>query len=224
MPNYLFHLGAHTDLEYCEQNQSDAYHTNTLSVESAVSIANDLDIPLLYISTAGIFGGEKEYYDDWDLPNPLGHYARSKLAGENIVVQNARRYLVCRAGWMMGGGPQKDKKFINKLMLQIKNETKELFIVDDKLGTPTYTHDFANTVDTLLNKELWGLYNVVCQEITSRIEVAQELVKILNLENKVKITPVKSAYWGKEYFAKRPASERLITSKLNILGLNNKKK
>ena len=111
-PDYLFHLGAYTDLEFCEQNIDDTYLTNTISVENAVYIANSLDIPLLYISTAGIFDGEKELYDDWDEPNPLGHYARSKYMGERYVVTHSNRYVVCRAGWMMGGGPKKDKKFI----------------------------------------------------------------------------------------------------------------
>src|ERR1019366_7101782 len=77
-PEYLFHLGAYTDLEFCELHSDDTYTTNTLAVENAVSIANELNIPLLYISTAGIFDGEKDVYDDWDQPNPLGHYARSK--------------------------------------------------------------------------------------------------------------------------------------------------
>ncbi|MEO7277581.1 MAG: sugar nucleotide-binding protein, partial [Sphingomicrobium sp.] len=142
-PDYLFHLGAHTSLEYCEENVEDAYATNTLAAEHAAHIANELDIPLLYISTAGIFDGAQETYDDWDLPNPLGEYARSKYMGERFVAENVRRHLVCRAGWMMGGGPAKDKKFVHKLMRQIKDGGRELFIVDDKLGTPTYTVDFA---------------------------------------------------------------------------------
>ena len=142
-PDYLFHLGAYTDLEYCETHVEDTYETNIISVENAVYIANELDIPLLYISTAGIFDGKKELYDDWDMPNPLGVYARSKYMGERYVCENAKRFLVCRAGWMMGGGPNKDKKFIQKLMKQLKEGRRELFIVNDKDGTPTYTHDFA---------------------------------------------------------------------------------
>src|SRR2546426_8953797 len=59
-PGALFHLGAHTDLEFCEQNVEETYATNTMAVENAVYIANELDIPLLYISTAGIFDGAKE--------------------------------------------------------------------------------------------------------------------------------------------------------------------
>lgn len=219
-PDYLFHLGAYTDLEFCELNADETYNTNTLAVENAVLIANSLDIPVLYISTAGIFDGLKEFYDDWDEPNPLGIYARSKYMGEKFVVENAKRYLVCRAGWMMGAGPSKDKKFIQKLMKQLKDGKKELFIVDDKDGTPTFTHDFAKNVKALIQKEYWGLYNMVCGGQTSRLEVAQELLRILGLEERIKITPVGSDYFKNIYFAERPPCERLINRKLNIRDIN----
>jgi dTDP-4-dehydrorhamnose reductase len=219
-PDYLFHLGAYTDLEFCENNPDDTYLTNTLAVENAVFIANELDIPLLYISTAGIFDGKKELYDEWDIPNPLGVYARSKYAGELFVKENAKKYLVCRAGWMMGSGPVKDKKFINKLMKKIKNGEKELFIVNDKDGTPTYTHDFAKNVKLLIEKEYWGLYNMVCGGQTSRAEVANELLKILNLQDKIKITLVSSDYYKTEYYAPRPPCERLVNKKMDLRQLN----
>jgi dTDP-4-dehydrorhamnose reductase len=219
-PDYLFHLGAFTDLEYCETHPDETYATNTLSVENAVYIANELEIPLLYISTAGIFDGKKELYDDWDTPNPLGVYARSKYQGELFVQQNADRHLICRAGWMMGGGPKKDKKFVQKLMKKIKSGERELFIVNDKLGVPTYTHDFAKNVGVLLEKEYWGLYNMVCDGMTGRLEVARELVKLLGLESRLKITEVTSEHFSKEFFAPRPDSERLLNKKLNLRGLN----
>ncbi len=222
-PDYLFHLGAYTDLEFCELNADDTYATNTLAVENAVYLANSLKIPLLYISTAGIFDGKQELYDDWDLPNPLGVYARSKYMGERFVVENAERYLVCRAGWMMGAGPSKDKKFIQKLMKQMKDGKKELFIVNDKDGTPTYTHDFAKTVKELVLHEYWGLYNCVCGGQTGRLEVASELIKILGKEDEIKITPVESDYFKDIYFAERPASERLLTRKLNLRSVNKMK-
>ena len=76
-PDWLFHLGAYTDLEYCELNETDTYETNTQSVKHAVQIANELSISLLYISTAGIFDGKKDIYDESDKPNPIGHYAKS---------------------------------------------------------------------------------------------------------------------------------------------------
>ena len=154
------------------------------------------------------------------MPNPLGVYARSKYMGERYVCENAERFLVCRAGWMMGSGPKKDKKFIQKLMKQIKDGNKELFIVDDKDGTPTYTHDFAKNVKLLIEKEYWGLYNLVCGGQTSRLEVTNELLRLLNLEKEIKFNSVKSDYFKEIYFAERPPNERLINKKLNLRGIN----
>jgi dTDP-4-dehydrorhamnose reductase len=219
-PEYLFHLGALTDLEYCETHPDDAYATNALAVENAVYIANELDIPLLYIGTAGIFDGAQELYDDWDTPNPLGHYARAKWAGEEFVRQNARRHLICRAGWMMGGGPAKDKKFVQKLMVQLKHGARELNVVDDKLGTPTYTRDFAHNVRLLLEQGLWGLYNMVCQGETSRLDVARALVDELGLTDTIAVKPVSSAFFAETYFAPRPDCERLVNRKLALRGLD----
>jgi dTDP-4-dehydrorhamnose reductase len=219
-PDALFHLGAFTDLEFCELHPDETYVTNTLSVENAVYIANELDVPLLYISTAGIFDGSKPLYDDWDQPSPLGHYARSKYMGEVFVKERAKRYLVCRAGWMMGAGPAKDKKFIQKVMQQIKAGKTELHVVNDKLGTPTYTQDFARNVRLLLQKQFWGLYNMVSTGVTSRLEVAHEIVGLLGLDHKIKITEVSSEFFRREYFAPRPDSERLVNRKLDLRGLN----
>lgn len=219
-PDYIFHLGAYTDLEFCELNVDDTYMTNTISVENAVYLANSLQVPLLYISTAGIFDGKKELYDDWDQPNPLGHYARSKYMGERYVIEHTHKYIVCRAGWMMGGGPSKDKKFISKLIKQLVSGKRELFIVNDKDGTPTYTVDFARNVKLLLETEYWGLYNLVCKGQTSRMEVAEELVSLLNLKEKVKLTEVTSEHFKDTYFAQRPPCERLVNKKLELRQLN----
>ena len=219
-PNYLFHLGAFTDLEYCELHPDETYQTNTQSVEYGVKIANELNIPILFISTAGIFNGKKNIYDENDTPDPIGHYAKSKYLGELFVQENARKYLICRAGWMMGGGPKKDKKFVQKIISQLNLGSNQLFIVNDKLGTPTYTHDFARNVKLLIEKGKTGLYNMACKGKTSRMEVACELINLLRLNGTVKINEVSSGYFQKEYFAPRPASERLINARLNEDGLD----
>lgn len=214
-PDYLFHLGAFTDLEYCEMHPDETYETNTQSVEHGVKIANELNIPILFISTAGIFNGKKNIYDENDTPDPMGHYAKSKYLGELFVQENARKYLICRAGWMMGGGPKKDKKFVQKIINQLNLGSNQLFIVNDKLGTPTYTHDFARNVKLLIEKRRTGLYNMACKGKTSRVEVACELINLLRLNGSVKINEVSSDYFQKEYFAPRPASERLINARLH---------
>lgn len=220
VPDYLFHLGALTDLEYCETHPDDTYAANTTAVENAVYIANELHIPLVYIGTAGIFDGRQDLYDDWDTPNPLGVYARAKWAGEEFVRQNAQTYLICRAGWMMGGGPRKDKKFVQNMIRQLRDGCSELAVVDDKLGTPTYTRDFARNVRLLLERRWWGLYNMVCQGLTSRLEVAQAIVDEVGLHDKVTLRPVSSEYFAETYFAPRPDSERLMNRRLALRGLD----
>ncbi len=121
----------------------------------------------------------------------------------------------------MGGGPKKDKKFIQKLMKQIKDGKKQLFVVDDKLGTPTYTHDFARNVKLLLEKEVWGLYNMVCAGNTGRLEVAHELLELIKPQvDDLSIMAVPSTYWQNEYFAERPPSERLVNTKLRLRNMN----
>jgi len=120
----------------------------------------------------------------------------------------------------MGGGPNKDKKFIQKIMKQIQDGKKELHIVNDKLGTPTYTFDFAENTKLLIEKNQRGLFNMVCGGLTSRLEVATEMVKILNLNNEIKIIEVDSDFFSKEYFAERPNCERLVNKKLNDNKLN----
>ena len=120
----------------------------------------------------------------------------------------------------MGGGPKKDKKFVNKIMNQIRFNNKELNIVEDKLGTPTYTLDFAKNVKLIMKLEYWGLYNLVCKGITSRLEVAKEIIKLLNLEKKIKLNSVPSDFFKKDYFAPRPYSERLLTTKIDLRQIN----
>jgi dTDP-4-dehydrorhamnose reductase len=121
---------------------------------------------------------------------------------------------------MMGGGPAKDKKFIAKLMRQLAAGATTLNVVDDKLGTPTYTVDFARNLESLIDTEFYGLYNMVCGGETGRFEIARELVSILGLDDAVEVKAVGSDYFSKDYFAPRPLSERLVNYNLNLRGLN----
>lgn len=214
----VFHLAALTDLEFCEKNQENSWLTNALGAENAALISNKYGAELVYISTAGIFDTpEQEFFNDFDKPNPQSIYAKSKYHGENIVqVLNPNHYIF-RAGWMMGG--KKDKKFVSKILKQIYDGEDVLNVVDDKLGTPTYTYDFINNMLNVIDKKYYGLYNQVCKGDCSRYDVACEIVNMLNLE--VIVNKVKSDFFKDTYFAPRPISEKLVNMKLEHRGLNN---
>ena len=105
-------------------------------------------------------------------------------------------------------------------MKHISGGQKEIFVVYDMDGTQLHSHDFAKNVKLLIKKECWGLYNLVCDGQTNRMEVASELLRLLNLEKEIKLVSVKSDYFKDIYFAERPPNERLINKKLDLKNLN----
>jgi dTDP-4-dehydrorhamnose reductase len=218
-PDYIVHLAALTDMEYCETNPDNAYATNSTGVENFREYATKNQTPFVYISTAGIFDGKQDTYHEDDAPNPLSVYGKSKYEGEKIA-KTFPKNIVVRAGWMMGGGPRKDKKFINKIVKQLKEGATTIYVVDDKLGTPCYTYDLANILFSALDQELYGsLFHGVCEGGASRADVAKELLRMLGRED-VSIEIVDSDYFKTTYFAPRPFSEKLINTRLKESGLH----
>lgn len=218
-PDLIINLAALTDLEECEQDYTNCFATNTIGAINLMEISKQLNIPYVFISTAGVFGGEKEFFSDLDIRNPLSIYAKSKVFAENYILTNYRKAWIFRAGWMMGGKRKKDKKFVGKIFKQIENGATELFVVDDKLGTPTYTNDFANSLYRHSTEDLpYGLYNMVSNGDASRYDVACKMIELLGLN--ISVNKVNSAHFEKQYFAPRPQSEKLLNSKLNELGRN----
>ena len=215
----IFHLAALTDLEYCEDNKENSWLTNALGAENAALMAKKYDIELVYISTAGIFDTpNQEVFNDYDCPSPKSIYGKSKYGGEKIVQLITPKHYIFRAGWMMGGG-EKDKKFVKKILNQINDGAIELNVVGDKLGTPTYTYDFINNMQGVIDKGYYGLYNQVCKGDCSRYDVACEIVRLLDI--KIPINLVDSKFFEEVYYAPRPYSEKLENFKLEARGLNN---
>jgi dTDP-4-dehydrorhamnose reductase len=216
----ILNFAALVDLEYCEQEKDDCYLTNTVAAIHLFNLCKDKNIPYIFISTAGIFGNDKEFFTENEQPYPLSTYGKSKYYTEQLMLnQNYNKYYIFRAGLMMGGGPDVDKKFVNKIMKQIKSKVKELNVVDDKLGVPTYTKDFALSILKHIKNDLpYGLYNMVSKGEASRYNVAIAIKECLELD--ITINKVDSDYYKEEYFAPRPYSEKLINKKLNDLDRN----
>lgn len=217
-PDMIMHLAAETDVDRCELEPDHAYITNTIGTQNVAVICQKQNIPLVYISTIGVFYGDQiEPYTEFDAPNPANIYGRSKLEGEKVVQQLLQRYFIVRAGWMVGGGPKRDKKFIGKIIKQIGSNSK-LRAVNDKIGSPTYTFDFSSCVAGLISTDFYGLYHCTNKGYCTRYDVAKKIIDLLGKSNEISVEPVSSAYFPLP--AARARSEMSRNYKLDLLGMN----
>ncbi|MBI4609730.1 MAG: dTDP-4-dehydrorhamnose reductase [Candidatus Rokubacteria bacterium] len=214
-PEIVMHLAAETDVDRCEIEPDHAMLTNAMGTEHVALACRRADILMVYIGTAGVFDGMKHTpYIEFDLPNPVNVYGRSKWEGEKLVAGLLRRYFIFRASWMVGGGPR-DKKFVRKIAELIANQD-EVAVVNDKWGTPTFTFDLARAmVDLIQTTDRYGLYHLGNQGSCTRFELAQEVARCLGREQ-VRIRPIPSAAFPLP--APRARSEMLENYKLRLLG------
>ena len=219
-PGLVIHLAAETSLEYCETHQGVAEDTNSSATRMIAELCEEYGSTLVYVSTAGVFDGLKTgFYTEQDQPNPIMVYGQTKYEGELHTLECCSRSFVVRAGWMMGGGREKEKKFIYKILEQIAEGRSRIYAVDDKWGTPTYTYDFARNLFQLIESKEYGVYHMACEGKGTRYDVAKEILHICGRED-VELTAVSSDFFKKEYFAPRPRSEMMHNTKLRKLGLN----
>jgi dTDP-4-dehydrorhamnose reductase len=208
-PGWVLHLAAETDVDACEVNPTHAFHTNALGTRNVVLACLEFDVPLAYISTAGVFDGTKpDPYHEFDPPYPINVYGRSKLAGEQYVRAHLPRAIVARAGWMMGGGPELDKKFVGKIIAQFRDpEPERISAVDDKFGSPTYAADLVAALRHLMERERFGIVHLAGRGAASRFSVACRIHDLLGSAKPV--VPVPSTAFP--LAAPRPRSEVLCS-------------
>lgn len=215
-PDIIFHLAAETDVDKCELNVDHAYETNAKGTENVATVCRELDIPIVYISTGAVFDGEKSGgYTELDTPNPISVYGKSKLRGEEIVASALAKYYIVRAGWMIGGH-NKDKKFVWKI-IQLLNTKKEISVVIDKTGSPTFTKDFSRGIIDIVTAGKYGVYHCVNKGICTRFDIAKKIAEYLKRED-VTIKPVNSDAFPLP--APRGKSEALLNYKLSLMGMN----
>ncbi len=219
-PNFVINLAALTDLEYCELNKQEAYDTNGEAAVNVAKICKSLGIPMVHISTAGVFDGKKEtpYVDD-DTPNPINVYGKSKLMAEKEIPGILDAHFIFRAGWMMGSG-DRDKKFVKKVTSLIDLGQEVLYGLVDKFGSPTYTLDLSRGVLNMVeNSTDYGLYNMVAGGNCTRFDVARRIVDVLGLDE-IDVIPVTGNFFDETFFAPRPTQEAMINRRLIEKGLN----
>lgn len=219
-PTLVLHLAACTDLEFCEVHRPVAEETNGAATREVALLCEEFGATLVYISTAGVFDGTKQgFYTEKDSPHPIMVYGKTKHDGEIGARVRCSRHFVVRAGWMVGGGAAKDKKFVHHMLGQILSGAKVLHAVNDRWGTPTYTHDFALNLFRLLDSRRYGTYHMVCEGSGTRYEVAKAILEICG-HSDIELLPVASSHFKRNYFAPRPISEMLVNANLSALGIN----
>lgn len=216
--NYIVHLAAETDVDLCERNPDHAYLTNTTGTQNMVYMAMQLNVPLLYTSTVGIFGGDGSVgpFTEFDPPYPANVYGMSKLFGERTVRDHLCKYFIIRPGWMMGGGLKKDKKFVGKITRQILDGRKEIAAVSDVIGSPTYAKDLIKNIAALLKTQYWGTYHCTNQDCMSRWDMARLICS--ELAPKIRVRAVEWDYF--DLPAQRAMSECSENKVLQSRGLD----
>ncbi|MGA2785651.1 MAG: dTDP-4-dehydrorhamnose reductase [Candidatus Bathyarchaeia archaeon] len=217
-PGLVIHLAAETDVDRCQIEPDHAYRSNTLGTWNVALTCQKKDIPMVYVSTAGVFDGEKaEPYIEFDDPNPVNIYGKAKLEGERLVSRLLSKYFIVRAAWMIGGGAVKDKKFVGKIMKQIDAGTKKLKAVNDKVGSLTYSLDFSHCLADLIKTDFYGLYHMANKGNCTRYDVARHILDHVNRKD-VSLDAVTSETFVLP--APRARSEMLRNYMLELRGMD----
>jgi len=184
-PDVVLHAAAYTDTAGCERDPDLAYRVNALGTRNVALGCQRVGGVLLYISTNEVFDGQKtEPYLEWEQPNPLNVYAKSKLAGEWYVQMLLERFYIVRIAWLYSRGTT---SFVTKI-LQAAEGQLELRVVTDEVATPTYAPDLAAAIAALIRQPVYGIYHFTNAGQCSRYEWA---LKILELAGRhVPVRPV----------------------------------
>ncbi len=207
-PDFVLHLAAETSLEASDDDPDHAYLTNTIATRYIALECRNRDVPMTFISTAGVFDGTKDSgpYTEFDAPNPINTYGATKFEAEKLVAGILEKYYIIRAGWMVGGGADKDHKFVARILSQVREGRTTIHAVGDKFGTPTYTYDFAHCLLGLMHSEVYGLYHMVCGGDGSRYDVAARILEVLGRDD-IELVEVDSEFFAEE-FPSEPAPLR----------------
>ncbi|KLV32782.1 dTDP-4-dehydrorhamnose reductase [Priestia megaterium] len=198
-PNIVIHSAAHTQVDLAESEPEQAFSINAYGTRNVAVAAEAVGAKLVYVSTDYVFDGTNdEPYNEFSPTSPLGVYGRSKLAGEQFVRDLHSKFFIVRTSWVYG---KHGANFV-KTMLKLGKERKELSVVADQRGCPTYTLDLANAILELVDTQKYGVYHVSNSGSCSWYEFAKEIFEIS--EMKVQVNPCTTADFPRP--AARPAN------------------
>ena len=185
-PDVVIHAAAMTDVDGCARDPEKAFQVNALGTQAVAMACVAAGAALVYISTNEVFDGTKgEPYLEFDPPNPINPYGRSKWAGEWFVSHLLQRFYIVRTAWVFGPG---GNHFIRKI-LRRADEQGALRVVHDEVGSPSYTRDVAAAIARLIETEAYGIYHFVNEGMCSRYEYAVEILRRTG-RGHIPVTPI----------------------------------
>lgn len=208
MPDAVIHCAAYTAVDKAEDEQGVCYLVNASATENIAEICKKINAKMLYISTDYVFDGTKDgFYEVDDKPNPINVYGKTKLLGEQAVQRILDKYFIVRISWVFG---EHGNNFV-KTMLHLGKERKEINVIADQYGSPTYTIDLAPLLVEMIQTEKYGIYHATNEGVCTWVEFAEEIFKIAGMD--VKVNHITTAEYPTR--AKRPINSRLNKEKLN---------
>ncbi len=206
-PDIIIHCAAFTGVDRAEEEKELSYSTNVLGTRYLAQACLNLNAKMVYISTDYVFDGEKgSPYKTTDQPNPINFYGETKYQGELEVKKVLEKFFILRTSWFFGLHGDNFAKKIRALG-RVQNEIN---VVEDQIGSPTYSSDLAQLIIGMMETEKYGIYHATNQEYCSRYDFAREIFSLGNIRCKVK--PVNSDFFPTK--AKRPKDSRLDNQKL----------
>ena len=207
-PEIVINVAAYTDVDGCESNEEKAFAVNAEGMKHVALGALRCRAKVVYLSTDYIFDGKKrEPYLEDDASNPLNVYGRSKWKGEQYVRELAKDVLIVRTQWLYG---RYGNNFVTSILRQAR-EKKVLSIVNDQIGSPTYTVDLSEAISVLLQCDARGVFHVANSDLCSWYTFGQTILKLSGME-RVKVIPISSKELSRT--AIRPAYSVLNCQKL----------
>lgn len=203
----IVHCAAYTQVDKAEDEKDLCIKINATATKHIVKCAKILDIPMIYISTDYVFDGTKDgEYTENDETNPINIYGESKLAGEKYVQEILDKYYIVRTSWVFNIN---GKNFI-ETMLRLSKANNQLSIVNDQIGSPTYTKDLSRLLVDMLETSKYGLYHATNEGYCSWYEFANTIFKLANIN--IDIRAINSNEYASR--AKRPLNSKLSKDKL----------
>ena len=194
-PDAVLLPGAYTNVDGCALDPERAFRENTLGPKYVALACAARDIPLVYVSTNEVFGGnDPTPYREYDQPAPINAYGHSKWGGEQAILQHAPTAIIARVAWLFGG-PRNFVRTIVRLGRERGISNEPLRVVDDEIGSPTYAPDAALALRHLLDLKIPGIYHVVNSGQCSRYELACEIVRQASIATRIE--PIKSSEFSR---------------------------